>query len=38
MSFDVEAFGQSTDELRYEVTESALQAYADAVRTVLLME
>jgi acyl dehydratase len=34
MSFDVEAFGQSTDELRYEVTESALQAYADATDDV----
>ena len=34
MSFDVEALGRQTDESPYEVTESALRAYADATDDV----
>ena len=34
MSFDLEALGRPTDEHRYAVTESALQAYADATDDV----
>ena len=34
MSFDVDAIGRTTDEHRYQVTEQALRAYADATDDV----